>query len=99
MRVLTGVGWHISAAHADRLTGDVHGHTWEVTAWHSCQADVVVLQSDLKLICEAFDHKILSPELSRAEDLAAVILRLSLPSCIEVELRRPAERLYAKAMA
>lgn len=29
----TGVGAIICAAHADRLTGIIHGHTYQVTSW------------------------------------------------------------------
>lgn len=99
MRVLTGVGWHISAAHAERLTGAVHGHTWEVTAWHECkdENDAVILQKNLQGVCAGFDHTVLLPAQSRGEDLAKAILDLSLPSCVEVEVRRPLERIYAKA--
>jgi 6-pyruvoyl-tetrahydropterin synthase len=98
---LTGVGAIICAAHAERLSGVVHGHTYEVTAWHECpdSNDAVILQNHLQGVCSAFDHTTLAPELSRAEDLAAAILRLSPPTCVEVEIRRPLERLYAKATA
>lgn len=83
------------------MTGELHGHTWEVTAWHYCadNNDAVVLQNHMMTICKVWDHTVLPPELSRAEDLAAAILRLSPPTCVEVEIRRPLERLYAKATA
>lgn len=98
MDVLTGVGWHFSASHPDVLTGKVHGHSWEVTAWHLCKDanDAVVLQNHLVAMLKAWDHTILPPELTRAEDMAAAILKLSPPSCVEVEIRRPLERIYAR---
>jgi hypothetical protein len=101
MKVLTGVGAVIEGAtHADRLTGVVHGHDWVVTAWHECkdENDAVVLRSNLELLCKGFDHKPLPPELTRAEDLAVAIMRLSPPSCVEVEISR-AGRLYARVTA
>lgn len=102
MTVLTGVGWHFCAAHRDRMTGQLHGHTYEVIAWHECEHenDAVILQTHLKgVVSSLLDHKELPPELARAEDMAAVILKLSPKSCVEVEIRRSAERLYAKARA
>lgn len=101
MTVDTGVGWHISASHRDRLTGKLHGHSWEVVAWHRCedQNDAVILQEHLRGICKNFDHTELPPHLTRAEDMAAAILKLSPPSCVEVEIRRPLERLYARVRA
>jgi 6-pyruvoyl-tetrahydropterin synthase len=97
----TGVGWHISASHRDRLTGKIHGHSWEVIAWHRCENenDAVILQENLRAICKNFDHTELPSELTQAEGMAATILRLSPPSCVEVEVRRPLERLYARVRA
>lgn len=94
----TGVGAFFSAAHADRLSGKMHGHTWEVTVWHRCEHDndAVILQSHLTNLLRVWDHTVLPPELARAEDMAAAILKLSPPSACEVEIRRPAERLYAR---
>lgn len=99
MTTETGVGGILSASHLDRLTGKMHGHSWEVIAWHQCanENDAVVLQNHLATLLKAWDHTVLPPELARAEDLAAAIKRLSAPSCVEVEIRRPLERLYARA--
>lgn len=100
MPQLTGVRASISASHNDRLTGKPHGHSYKVIAWHNCQDrnDAVILQRNLEGICKAFDHTMLPPELERAEDLAAAILRLSPPSCVEVIIERPLEGLYARAI-
>jgi hypothetical protein len=97
----TGVGAILSASHADRLTGATHGHSWEVIAWHQCENenDAVVLQNHLVNLLKVWDHAVLPPDLASAEDLAAAILKLSPPSCVEVEIRRPLERLYARARA
>lgn len=99
--LLTGVGWYFSASHHDRLTGKVHGHSWEVTAWHRCEDenDAVILQENLRGICKTFDHTVLPDGLARAEDMAMAILKLSPPSCVEVQISRPLERLYARARA
>lgn len=101
MTTETGVGSILSASHVDRLTGKTHGHSWEVIAWHRCEHenDAVVLQNHLVNLLKPFDHTVLPPELSRAEDLAAAIMKLSPPSCIEVEIRRPLERVYARSRA
>ncbi len=95
----TGVGGILSASHVDRLTGKTHGHSWEVVAWHNCENenDAVVLQNHLTTLLKAWDHTVLPPELASAEGLAFAVMRLSPPSCIEVEVRRPLERLYARA--
>jgi len=100
IEVLTGVrSDSISSAHRDRLTGEVHGHTYFVKAWHDCpdNNDAVVLQNHLKAMCAVWDHKMLPAELERGEDWAVAILRLSPPSCVEVEILRDGEGLYAKA--
>ena len=98
---LTGVGWHFSASHHDRLTGALHGHSYQVIAWHRCEDnnDAVILQEHLRGLCKTFDHTVLPDGLTRAEDMAMAILKLSPPSCVEVEIRRPVERLYARARA
>ena len=100
MRTLTGVGAYFSAAHRDKLTGDLHGHSYEVIAWHECEHgnDAENLREHLRKLCEGlFDHKELPPELAWGEDIARAILHLSLPSCVAVEVRRPIERFYARA--
>lgn len=99
MTTETGVGGILSASHLDRLSGKTHGHSWEIIAWHRCENDndAVVLQNHLVNLLKAWDHTVLPPELARAEDIAAAVLKLSPPSCVEVEIRRPLERLYARA--
>lgn len=101
MTTETGVGGILSASHVDRLTGKTHGHSWEVIAWHQCanENDAVVLQNHLTNLLKVWDHTVLPPDLARAEDLASAILKLSPPSCVEVEIRRPLERLYARSSA
>lgn len=93
----TGVGWYFSSAHRDRDTGLFHGHTWEVTAWFVSSLNAVQLQQQLKKTLEPLDHTALGDDLAWGEDIAQHILFL-LPDCIEVEVSRPAERIYAKAI-
>ena len=99
-RILTGVGSHFCATHKDHK-GRLHGHSYEVTAWHECKDrnDAVILQTHLDGLCKAFDHTELPSGLEWAEDIAVAILGLSPPSCVEVVVGRPLERLYARAIA
>lgn len=98
IKIETGVGAILSASHEDRVTGKLHGHSWEIITWHNCvdENDAVILQTHLATLLKAFDHTILPQSLSRAEDFAAAIMRLSPPTCVEVEVRRPLERIYAR---
>jgi len=90
-----GVGWFFSASHTDPIRQQLHGHSYEVICWFELDAprDAVILQERLKAIVGAFDHTTLPPELSRAEDMAAAIMRLM--DCDGVTIGRPLERLYA----
>jgi hypothetical protein len=69
-----------------------------VTAWFEADQDALALQAELIRICATFDHGILPAGLARGEDLAAKILEMAGDHCVEVEIRRPLERLYAKAV-
>lgn len=93
---LTGVGWTFSASHRDLVRQELHGHSYEVTAWfdHKPPRDALVLQEHLKHVLTAFDHKTLPDEMTRGETLAAAIMHLV--DAVGVEVRRPLERLYAK---
>jgi 6-pyruvoyl-tetrahydropterin synthase len=93
---LTGVGWTFSASHRDPIRQELHGHSYEVTAWfdHKPARDALVLQEHLKNALTAFDHKTLPDEMTRGETLAAAIMHIT--DAVGVELRRPLERLYAK---
>lgn len=99
MDKLTGVGAIICCSHTD-AKGAVHGHTYEVIAWHSydpsTDGDALWLQQQLTAVCDEFDHTHLKPEHARAEDLAAVIHRMLWTTCVAVEINRKDERLYAK---
>lgn len=92
MKVLTGAGAILSAAHRDR-NGHLHGHTWEVTAWWAGKPDAVERQKALNDFLWVFDHEALPNSLALAEDLAAHIMEEL--GCVRVEISRPLERLYA----
>ena len=97
MAVETGVGWWLAASHRDPTTGQLHGHTWEVTVWWPGKPyrDARVLQEKLRVILGAWDHTVLPDELASGEALAEALGRL-IGDCSEVVFARPAERIYAR---
>lgn len=101
MKTLSGVGCVFSASHNDPVRKELHGHTYEVTAWFSYDhpRDAVVLQERLRAIVEGLlDHKTLPPELSRAEDMAKALMSL-MDGCVGVDIARPLERIFVKVRA
>jgi 6-pyruvoyl-tetrahydropterin synthase len=95
---LTGVGCFFSATHHVPEGGDPHGHSYEVIAWFPEGEDARRLQAQLIAVTEAFDHKVLPDRLASGEALAAYIGH-ALVNCVEVEIRRPLERIYARWIA
>lgn len=94
IQVLTGTSAVISAAHRAR-DGNLHGHTWEVTAWRAEGQDAVVFQKSLQDYLAIFDHTVLGDDCAWGEALAkAVLIGLD---CVRVEVSRPLEKLYAIA--
>lgn len=92
---LTGVGCVFSAAHHPPEGGALHGHSYEVLAWFEEGADARELQARLAGAVEPLDHTVLAPELASGEAMAEHLGR-SLQGCVEVEVRRPLERIYAR---
>jgi 6-pyruvoyl-tetrahydropterin synthase len=92
--ILTGVGCFFSATH-NAPEGGTHGHSYEVIAWFPEGQDARRLQAQLIAVTDPLDHSVLPDRLSSAEALAAYIGH-SLVNCVEVEVRRPLERLYAR---
>ena len=92
---LTGVGCVFSAAHHTPEGGQLHGHSYEVVAWFLAGEDARILQSRLIAAVRPLDHSLLPPELASGEALAEHIGR-GLEGCVEVEIRRPLERIYAR---
>lgn len=95
---LTGVGCVFSAAHHPPEGGGLHGHSYEVIAWFEAGEDARTLQARLRAAIEQIDHTILPPELALGEALAEHVGR-SLDGCVEVEVSRPLERIYARWLA
>ena len=96
----TGVSLPLSAAHRDLDTGQMHGHTWLVTAWWPREPgqrprDVRHLRAMLQDELAALDHTVLPDHVAWAEDLAEYLLGVL--GCSTVEVSRPLEGLYAKA--
>jgi 6-pyruvoyl-tetrahydropterin synthase len=90
---LTGVGGVFSASHHSP-EGVLHGHSYEVWAWFPL-ADARDLQRQLNAVLASLDHSHLDDELAWGEALAEHIAG-QLPECLEVEVRRPLERIGAR---
>lgn len=89
-----GVGFLLCVSHRDKVTGELHGHTYEAVCWFPGGVEAEKLRGDCERLCADLDHSILPPELAWAEDLIAEIKRRT--NALGVELRRPLERLYAR---
>lgn len=93
--MLTGVSGHFSATHKSP-EGQWHGHTWYVKVWfrNKHRSDARVMQASLNTMLRRYDHKELPEHLAWGEDIARELG--SLANCVEVEVSRPAEGIYAK---
>jgi hypothetical protein len=103
-RALTGVGCVLSVSHppvnADIFGGEDHGHSYEVIVWFDNAAgprDVRMCQAAVETLRLQLDHKRLPPDLATGEALARYFGALA--NVVEVEVRRPLERIYAKWIA
>lgn len=94
MTALTGVGGIVSAAHRAR-DGRLHGHTWEILAWFPAGRNAVDLKAALDSVLAAWDHGELPDALAWGEDLASAIGG-ALAGCVQVDVARPAERIFAR---
>jgi 6-pyruvoyl-tetrahydropterin synthase len=98
----TGVGGVISASHRDQRTGQLHGHSWEVTAWFKYDGtNEGTRRHTLDDVIKGLDHKILPDSLAWGEKLAehigeSINRELERKVCVEVDIGRPLERIYAK---
>lgn len=92
--MLTGVSGHFSATHKSP-EGKWHGHTWYVKAWfrNKHRLDARVMQASLNTMLARYDHSELPENLAWGEDIAREIA--TLVNCVEVEVSRPAEGIYA----
>lgn len=93
----TGVGGFFCAAHRDKETGALHGHTWDVIAWFKSDKNAVTLQNELNAVLKQFDHTELPNDLAWGEAIAAEICR-QLRGCKEVQISRQAERIFARCV-
>lgn len=91
---LTGVGGHFCAAHRDRASGALHGHTWEVEAWFD-DGDARDRGTQLASTLANLDHSELPDRLAYGEQIAEHLLALL--GAQKVLVRRPAERIFAMA--
>lgn len=92
MKIMTGVGGIICAAHKDKA-GKLHGHTWEITAWWKGSPDAVGKQALLNSALMEFDHTQLDDDLSWAEQFGMILLCTL--QCERIEISRPLEKIYA----
>lgn len=94
----TGVGALLCVSHRDPVRKAIHGHTYLVKAWFAFEEprDAVVLQKHLETVLTAWDHQTLPDDCSRAEDLLPKIKALLDSRCVEVEMERALERIYAR---
>lgn len=90
----TGVGGTFSASH-NSPEGVLHGHSYEVWAWFPAGSDARELKARLETVLAGLDHVLLPDELAWGEALAEHIAA-RLPGALEVEVRRPLERIGAR---
>ena len=93
--MLTGVSGHFSATHKSP-EGKWHGHTWYIKAWfrNKHRLDARLMQASLNTMLARYDHSELPENLAWGEDIAREIA--TIVNCVEVEVSRPAEGIYAK---
>lgn len=73
--VLTGATAKLSAQHRDRLSGEVHGHTWAITAWVRAGGNALHLQDCLNKWACQYEGKCLPDRIAWGEDMAADVAR------------------------
>ena len=97
-RVLTGVSGSFTASHVCGEP-DAHEHTWDVEAWFEtpARADARCYQAMLDALLGSWNGKLLPKEYEWGEDMARAIGRLV--NCVEVVVRRDAERIHARWLA
>jgi hypothetical protein len=96
----------LRAKHRDQITGEVHPHEWEITAWWPYNGtSAEVRQFELKTQIERLENRCLPDRIAWAENLAAHIAEAintewscygGYGSCCRVEISRHEERLYAR---
>ncbi len=102
-KTLTGVGATLIADHRSR-DGQIHGHTWEITAWFEYRSgsDAKCLRFVLERILEPYQGKCLPDRIAWGEDLArhiALEIAGEYRAPVQVDVTRQAERIYARWVA
>jgi 6-pyruvoyl-tetrahydropterin synthase len=94
--VISGVSGHFCASHRCPDTGNLHGHTWSVMVKFRFREgfDAARAKRNLDAYLSEWDHSILPDELASGEQLAQAI-GTSFVDCIEVQISRPMEGIYA----
>lgn len=98
-RTLLGVSAVFCAAHHDPFDvlgqAHVHGHTYKVTAWFQTPgpADARLYRQSLQTLLSTWDHKLLPPELTTGEQIAAAVGILN--NCVMVRVDRDLEGFHA----
>jgi hypothetical protein len=107
-RRLTGVRAILSAAHRDQVTGQVHGHTWEIVAWFLFRGtDQSIHGHTLSEVVKRLDHTCLPDTIAWGEALAEHIWKAVNTEhtwrgdggswdCIAVDVNRPSEGIFAR---
>ena len=93
--MLLGVSGHFSTTHK-AAHGTYHGHTWNVTVWfnNNYRSDALVYRAMIDKMLARLDHTVLPDDMKWGEDIARHIAVLV--NAAEVEVSRPAERIYAR---
>lgn len=97
--VLTGARVTLEAQHRDRISGNVHGHTWIITAWVSAGGNAHYLQAELSKWSCQYDGKCLPDRIAWGEDMATdVAQHLSGEHWepVRVNISREKEGLFAE---
>lgn len=105
-RTLTGISFILSAAHKDLTNNQLHGHTWDITAWFVYDGtDHAILLGRLRSLLLPLDHTLLPDELAWGEPLAQYVadnlnmerrINSAASRCIAVDVVRASERVYAR---
>ena len=93
--ILSGVTGSFSASHHSP-EGDLHGHSYQVTAWfrNEDHRDARCFKAALGVVLAQWDHTVLPPALAWGEDIARAVGTLA--NCVEVEVSRPLEGFHAR---
>jgi 6-pyruvoyl-tetrahydropterin synthase len=74
--------------------GDLHGHTYKVSARFRFERDARDLKAALTAVLRKYDHKLVPDDLQLGENLAEAIGE-QLPGCFMVRLARDLEGFHA----